>query len=116
MSRNRASTLLHDPYAILRRPVLTEKSHRMLPGSQKEGQEGRARYTFEVHVKANKAQIRKAVEAAFGVTVEAVSTMVIKPRRKTFRMISGRGGLGYTRQRKRAVIRLAKGSKTIDLF
>ena len=116
MSRNRAATLLRDPYAILRRPVLTEKSHRMLPGSQKEGQESRARYTFEVHVKANKMQIRKAIEAAFGVTVETVCTMVIKPRRKVFRMISGRGGLGYTRERKRAVIRLAKGSKTIDLF
>lgn len=116
MSRNRASTLLRDPYAILRRPVLTEKSHRMLPGSQKEGQEDRARYTFDVHVKANKAQIRKAVEAAFGVKVEAVSTLVVKPRRKSFRTKSGRGGQGFTRERKRAVIRLAKGSKAIDLF
>ena len=116
MSRNRASGLLRDPYAILRRPVLTEKSHRMLPGSQKEGQEERSRYTFEVHVKANKAQIRKAVESAFGVKVEAISTLLIKPRHKTFRMVSGRGGQGYSRQRKRAIIRLAKGSKTIDLF
>src|SRR5262245_27461407 len=104
MSRNRASTLLRDPYSILRRPVLTEKSHRMLPTSQKEGQESRARYTFEVHAKANKTQIAQAVEAAFGVKVDSVSTMVVKPRRKVFRMISGRGGLGYTRQRKRAVI------------
>lgn len=115
MSRGRASGLLKDAYSIIRRPVLTEKSHRTLPASQETGKEDRARYTFEVHVKANKHQIRDAIEKAFGVTVETVNTFVIKPRKKTFRMM-GRGGVGATRMKKRAVIRLAKGSKGIDLI
>ncbi|MCW8130044.1 MAG: 50S ribosomal protein L23 [Planctomycetota bacterium] len=115
MSHGRASSLLKDPYSVIRRPVLTEKSHRGLPASQESGKEDRARYTFEVHVKANKSQIRKAIEKAFDVKVETVNTFIIKPKAKSFRMM-GRGGQGFTRFKKRAVVRLAKGSKGIELI
>ena len=111
MSRNRASSLLSDPYAILRRPVLTEKSHDMIAAGQ-EG--GKSRYTFEVHPKASKHQIKKAIEAAFGVTVDSINTMIVKPRRKAFR--GGALREGYTRERKKAVVRLAKDSKQIELI
>jgi len=111
MSHSRATKLLTDPYAVIRRPILTEKSHDMQAG---EGENAPRRYTFEVHMKANKHQITKAIEAAFGVTVESVSTMIVKPRRKAFR-ISG-GKIGFTRQRKKAIVRLAKGSKQIELM
>ena len=89
MSRNRAAKLLSNPYAILRRPILTEKSHDMInpggSGDAAEGEEKKGRYTFDVHVKANKQQIKRAVEAAFGVKVESVNTMIVKPRAKSFR-------------------------------
>jgi len=115
MSHGRASSLLKDPYCIIRRPVLTEKSHQTLPASQEAGKEDRARYTFEVHVKANKHQIRKAIESAFGVKVDRISTFLVKPKAKSFRMARG-GSQGFTRMKKRAVVRLAKGSKAIDLI
>jgi large subunit ribosomal protein L23 len=113
MSRNRASHHLGDAYAILRRPILTEKSHDMVSAGGAEGEQ-KGRYTFEVHVKANKDQIRRAVEAAFGVTVESVNTMIVKPRKKAFR--GGARKIGLTRIKKKAVIRLAKNSKPIELI
>jgi large subunit ribosomal protein L23 len=112
MSRSRAANLLTDAYAVVIRPVLTEKSHDMLSL----GEEHQARYTFEVHPKATKEQIKKAIEEAFEVKVASVNTMMVKPRRKSFRMVSGRGGVGFTRARKKAVVRLTRDSKTIDLI
>jgi len=113
MSHNRASQHLSDPYSVIRRPILTEKSHDMASAGGEEDP-SKKRYTFEVHVKANKQQIKKAVEAAFGVEVDAINTMIVKPRQK-----ASRGGAkkpGYTRIKKKAVIRLTKGSKQIELI
>lgn len=117
MSRHhRAHGLVKDAYDVLRRPVLTEKTHDQLPLHQKTGEEHRARYTFEVHPKSTKDQIKRAVEQAFGVQVESVSTMIVKPRQRSFRMSRKASGVGQTRVRKKAVIRLTKDSKTIDLI
>jgi len=111
MSRNRAAGLLSDPYAILRRPVLTEKSHDMVS----EGADAKkSRYTFEVHVKANKQQIKMAIEAAFGVKVAQINTMLVKPRKKAFR--GGSRVPGFTRQKKKAIVRLTPDSKQIELI
>jgi large subunit ribosomal protein L23 len=113
MSHKRAAKLLTDPYAILRRPIMTEKSHDLASAGGEEDATQR-RYTLEVHVKATKQQILRAVEAAFGVKVERVNTMIVKPRRKVFR---GTGGQqGFSRQRKKAIVRLTKDSKQIDLM
>jgi len=112
MSQNRAAKLLTDPYAILRRPILTEKSHDMVSAGS---DEKKSRYTFEVHVKANKQQILRAIEAAFGVKVESVNTMIVKPRSKSFRGARA-GRPGFARQRKKAVVRLTKDSKQIELI
>lgn len=110
MSRNRGAHLLTDTYAILRRPVLTEKSHDQIAAGV---DTKKSRYTFEVHIKANKNQIKKAVEAAFGVKVESINTMVVKPRKKAFR--GGARKSGFSRQRKKAVVRLTADSKQIEL-
>jgi large subunit ribosomal protein L23 len=97
----------------LRRPILTEKSHDMASVGAEEDK-SKNRYTFEVHVKANKHQIKKAIETAFGVKVQAINTMIVKPRPKNFR---GRAGKpGFTAQKKKAVVRLTKDSKQIDLI
>ena len=117
MSRNRASHLLSDPYSVLRRPLMTEKSHEAAASKMdaKPGEEniGR-RYTFEVHMKANKHQIRAAIEAAFNVEVDTVNTMIVKPRKKSFR--GGAKKPGYSRSKKKAIIKLTRESKAIDLM
>jgi large subunit ribosomal protein L23 len=119
MSRNRAAKLLNNPYAILRRPILTEKSHDMIApkgaGAEGEDEERKGRYTFDVHVKANKQQIKRAIEAAFGVKVLAVNTMIVKPRAKSFRGMKI-GTSGFSRARKKAIVRLTKDSKQIELM
>jgi large subunit ribosomal protein L23 len=118
MSRNRAAKLLTGPYAVLRRPVLTEKSHDLISAGTEGGEKAvpsKSQYTFEVHIKANRVQIRQAVEAAFGVKVDSVNTMIIKPRKKSFHGMKG-AQKGFSRQWKKAVVRLAKDSKTIELM
>jgi len=100
---------------------MTEKSHDMYaeaPEGAKEEevakQKARKRYTFEVHLKASKQQIKKAVEAAFGVKVASINTMIVKPRPKAFR--GGAKKIGFSRQRKKAIIRLTQDSKQIELI
>ena len=65
MSRNRATKLLTDTYSILRRPILTEKSHDLIAAGTEGGENAvasKAQYTFEVHIKSNRRQIKKAIE------------------------------------------------------
>ena len=60
--------------SIIIKPIITEKATL--------GSELHNRYTFLVHPKSNKVEIKKAVEAAYGVTVEKVHTMNYGPERK----------------------------------
>jgi large subunit ribosomal protein L23 len=89
------------PYAVLLRPIITEKTH-LLTGEDK--------YVFEVDPRANKDQIKEAVEIAFSVRVAAVNTMNMKGKPK-------RWGRKITQQPdwKKAIVTLVKGDK-IELF
>ena len=58
--------MMKNPHDIILRPVLTEKSYDQIADRK---------YTFLVDVKANKTEIKKAVEEIFGVKVEAVTTL-----------------------------------------
>ncbi|OHB41294.1 MAG: 50S ribosomal protein L23 [Planctomycetes bacterium GWB2_41_19] len=89
-----------DTYNIIKRPLRTEKS--VADG------EATNSYHFEVDLKANKIQIKKAVEKHFNVKVQEVRTIVRKgkTRRVRFR-------LGRTKDWKKAVVTLKEGS-TID--
>jgi large subunit ribosomal protein L23 len=91
-----------DPRHVVLRPLVTEKSLRQ--------SEQRNAYTFAVDLRANKVQIRRAVEGLFDVTVVGVRTDVRpgKPRRMGRRMIT-------TAEWKRAVVTLKAGD-TIDLY
>ena len=62
-------------YAVLRRPLVTEKSTSL---------QDQRRYVFEVAPSANKHDIKDSVESAFGVTVEKVNTMNVKGKSKRF--------------------------------
>jgi large subunit ribosomal protein L23 len=84
---------LHD---VLIRPILTEKTTRLQAGSNV--------YTFEVGHESNKHQIKEAVQAVFGVTVEDVRTMVMRGKSKRFGRYYGKRS-----NWKKAYVRLADG-------
>lgn len=89
------------PYGILLRPIITEKTT-VLTGVDK--------YVFEVDVRANKNQIKEAVEIAFSVHVTEVNTMKMKGKPKRFgRKVTNRPDW------KKAIVTLRSGDK-IELF
>jgi large subunit ribosomal protein L23 len=91
-----------ETYEILRRPIVTEKT-----GLQSEHLH---RYTFEVDVRANKRQIKDAVERVFNVKVQAVNVMNMRGKaRRLGRLV------GWTKDWKKAVVTLAPG-QSIQLF
>ena len=89
-------------YDTIVRPVMTERNTELM-------QQGR--YTFEVAPDANKIQIKKAVEEAFGVKVLAVNTLNVhrKRRRERTRIRGWRAGW------KKAIVTLAPGER-IEVF
>jgi large subunit ribosomal protein L23 len=90
-----------DARTVIIHPVVSEKSYALLAANK---------YTFRVHPRAHKTQIRQAVEDIFGVRVQDVRTMSVrsKPKRRGF--TSGR-----SRQWKKAVVQLHPDD-TIELF
>ena len=91
------------PYTILVRPVITEDSMRL--ASLEEPQ-----YVFLVNPRANKIEIARAIEEAFGVRVRGVNTLRQRGKVKRLRRTSGRRP-----NRKKAFVTLEAG-QTIDLF
>ena len=89
-------------YDILRRPVVTEKT-------TAQGEE--RKFTFEVDRRANKMQVKDAVETAFNVKV--LDVQIINVPAKMGR--SGRSIVTKKTARKKAVVTLAVGS-TIQFF
>lgn len=90
------------PYAVLRRPIITEKSTELSE---------LRKYVFEVDPRANKVQIKEAIEIAFGVRVRKVN--VINVRGSVRRV--GRSRPGRERDWKKAIISLHEGYE-IRLF
>lgn len=93
---------MNDLRDIIKRPVITEHSAELMTDKK---------YTFEVSRKANKTQIKDAVELAFDVKVERVNTMNTKGKFKRM----GRYG-GYRPDRKKAIVQLSADSKELDFF
>ena len=94
---------MKDPRDVILRPVVSEKSYRLLEENV---------YTFEVHPSSSKPEIRHAVESIFGVAVVQVNTM----NRKGKRMRNRRDNTwGKRPDRKRAIVTLAEGD-SIELF
>lgn len=91
---------------ILIKPLITEKSEML--------SEKRTQYSFKVARKANKIEIRKAVEAAYNVTVDSVNTIVV-PGKSRSRYT--RKGLqkGMKPAYKKAVVTLSEGEE-INFF
>ncbi len=91
---------------ILIKPVITEKMTDM--------GEKLNRYGFIVHKKANKIQIKKAVEDFYGVDVISVNTMIYSGKEKS-RFTKGGVISGRTNSYKKAIVTLADG-ETIDFY
>lgn len=89
-----------NPRDIILRPVVTEKSSGLMD---------LGKYTFEVDPRANKTEIKIAIEQIFGVKVQKVATQNRKG--KVYRR---RDGIGKRRDVKRAIVTVAEG--TIDVF
>jgi len=91
---------------IIKKPVLTEKASLLT--------EKLNRYAFKVDHRANKIQIKQAVEQMFGVTVLAVNTMVVAGKSKS-RYTKAGFVSGKTNKYKKAVITIKDG-ETIDFY
>lgn len=92
--------------SVLIRPVISEKATNT---SEVLGQ-----YSFYVDPKANKVQIKEAIQKAYGVDVLGVSTMISAPKVKSRQTKTGLQ-IGKTKKLKKAIIHLALGQE-IDLF
>lgn len=92
--------------SILIRPVISEKSTN--------SSELLNQYSFYVNPKANKLQIKEAVEKAYGVNVTKVSTHISSPQIKTKYTKTGIQ-IGKTNKMKKAIIHVAEGQE-LDLF
>lgn len=86
---------------IIRRPIVTEKTM---------FQAENGKYTFEVDERANKVQIRRAVEELFDVDVQKVNTMRMPGKRRRMGIFEGR-----TSSWKKAIVKLSEGDH-IDFF
>jgi large subunit ribosomal protein L23 len=92
--------------SIIIKPIITEKITKQ--------SEVLNRFGFVVDKKANKVQIKKAVEATYGITVVSVNTMNVRPDRTTKYTKSGLIS-GKTNAYKKAVVQVKEG-ETIDFY
>jgi large subunit ribosomal protein L23 len=90
-----------DKYEIVKRPIVSEKSTKLAE---------KRKYTFEVDRRANKIQIKDAIEAIFKVKVEKVNVINMKPKPKRVGQYSG-----FKAAVTKAVVTLEPGHK-IDIY
>ena len=90
-----------EPRQVLIAPVVSEKSYSLIEENK---------YSFRVHEKAHKTQVRQAVEELFDVTVEGVNILKVQPKPKR---------RGFTRGKKpgwkKAIVQLREGDR-IEIF
>lgn len=91
---------------VLLKPILSEKANKQ--------SEKMNRYTFVVDRKANKLEIKKAVEQFYGVQVNEVNTLVMPSKLKSKYTKAGYV-IGRKSAKKKAVVTVAEG-ETIDLY
>jgi large subunit ribosomal protein L23 len=91
---------------ILIKPILTEKANAQ--------QESLRKYAFKVNRRANKLEIKTAIEQFYGVNVLEVNTLVVPGKNKTRSTKSGIIS-GVKSGYKKALVTVAEG-ETIDLY
>ena len=81
---------------IIKAPIITEKSSDLAKNNV---------IVFSVDVKANKTQIKQAIEKVFNVKVDSVNTINVKPQKKRVGRYTGK-----TVKVKKAIVKLSEGS------
>lgn len=81
---------------IIKAPIITEKSEDL--------KRNHNTYTFSVDIKANKVQIKQAIEKIFNVKVESVNIINVEPKKKRFGRYFGRRN-----KVKKAMVKLSEG-------
>jgi large subunit ribosomal protein L23 len=93
---------MRDARDIIRKPLISEKSTGLME---------QMKYAFQVDPKANKVEIKKAVEELFKVKVKDVNTIRVSGKIKRMGAHSGRRP-----NWKKAIVTLEEGSKPIEIF
>ncbi|WP_195576691.1 50S ribosomal protein L23 [Paenibacillus sp. 1001270B_150601_E10] len=93
---------MKDPRDIIIRPIITERTAEMMDG---------LKYVFEVDIRANKTEIKNAVEQIFKVKVANVNTLRVPAKPKRYGRHSG-----YTSEWKKAFVTLTSDSKPLEFF
>ena len=88
---------MRNPRDVLKKPIVSERSMGLMEQNK---------YSFYVEPKANKIEIKNAVQELFNVTVTSVNTMNVQGKKKRV----GRF-LGRTANRKKAIVTLKQGDK-----
>ena len=91
-----------DARDVIKSPVITERSTELMVDKK---------YTFIVDRRANKSQIKRAVEEIFGVKVAKVNTMNYDGKFRRFGRYTG-----YTPKRKKAIVTLTPDSKDLEFY
>ncbi len=94
--------MMRNPYDIIIKPIITEESMDAM---------AMGKYTFMVDKKANKSEIKKAVESVFDVKVASVNTINVLGKEKRLGVHVGR-----TPNWKKAIITLTEDSESIEFF
>lgn len=93
---------MKNPRDVIKRPVITERTSEFIADQK---------YVFEVELKANKVEIKQAIEQIFKVKVVSVNTMRVPAKPKRYGRHSG-----YTSEWKKAIVQLSADSKPLEFF
>ncbi|MDD9272113.1 50S ribosomal protein L23 [Paenibacillus sp. GCM10023248] len=93
---------MKNPRDIIKRPIITERTSDLMANKK---------YVFEVDLRANKTEIKQAIEAIFKVKVTNVNTLRMPAKPKRY----GRHQ-GYTSIWKKAIVSLSADSKELEFF
>ena len=93
---------MKNPHDIIQKPIVTERSMEDMEMKK---------YTFKLDKRANKIEIKNAIEEIFGVKVEKVNTMNMRGKVKRMGRYEGKRP-----DWKKAIVQLTEDSKEIQFF
>lgn len=93
---------MRNPRDLIKRPVITERTSDFME---------QRKYVFEVDLRANKTEIKQAIEEIFKVKVTNVNTLRMPAKPKRYGKHSG-----YTSEWKKAIVQLSADSKPLEYF
>ncbi|SEP08547.1 50S ribosomal protein L23 [Paenibacillus sp. OV219] len=93
---------MKNPRDIIKRPIITEQTSDYMANK---------RYVFEVDLRANKTEIKLAIQSIFKVKVTSVNTLRMPAKPKRYGKHSG-----YTSEWKKAIVQLSADSNELEFF